>query len=255
MNKKVQVTIIQIDNYGPWTTTLGYDREYHIQMLQASLYSELQKEFSEKGGLVFYNRFDEMIAITNGIGQEGHKKIQDNIAKQFPVSISMSTGIGDTPYQAQMTASKALQQTGSAQSSSRKEILVGEYLEDGLDYVQVAHLDIDGITRRATDVKSSYDTSRVILNIFSSLGDAFVKRGSLLFYLGGDNFMAISNGIESDFVKSVLDEVRSTYGLGMKGGIGKSRTARRAAELATQCLDEIREKRVTGPVFSLSDLT
>ena len=93
MDKKVQVTIIQIDNYGPWTTTLGYDREHHIQMLQATLYSELQKEFSDKGGLVFYNRFDEMIAITNGIGQEEHKRIQDNLAKQFPVSISMSTGV------------------------------------------------------------------------------------------------------------------------------------------------------------------
>ena len=254
MNKKVQVTIIQIDNYGPWTTTLGHDREHQIQMLQASLYSELQKEFSEKGGLVFYNRFDEMVAITNGIGQEGHKEIQDNLAKQFPVSMSMSTGIGDTPYRAQMAASKALQQTGSAQSSSRKKILVGEYLEDGLDYVQVAHLDVDGITRNSTDVKSSYDTSRVILNIFSSLGDAFVKRGSLVFYLGGDNFIAVSNGIEIEFVKSVLDEVRSNYGLVMKGGIGESKTARRAAELATQCLDEIREKKVTGPVISLSDL-
>ncbi|MEE9134942.1 MAG: GTP cyclohydrolase IIa [Nitrososphaerales archaeon] len=254
MDKKVQVTIIQIDNYGPWTATLGYDREHHIQMLQASLYSELQKEFSDKGGLVFYNRFDEMVAITNGIGPEEHKGIQDNLARQFPVSISMSTGVGDTPYQAQMAASKALQQTGSAQSSSRKEILVGEYLENGLNFVQVAHLDVDGITQSSTDVKSSYDTSRVILNIFSSLGDAFAKRGSLVFYLGGDNFIAISNGIDPEFVKSVLDKVGSSFGLDLKGGIGKSTNARRAAELATHCLDDIREKKVVGPVFSLSDL-
>ncbi|MFQ6010991.1 MAG: GTP cyclohydrolase IIa [Nitrososphaerales archaeon] len=255
MNEKVQLTLIQIDNYGPWTTTLGYDREHQLQMLQASLYSELQKEFSRKGGLAFFNRFDEMVAVTNGIGLEAHKEIRENLANKFPVTISMSTGIGETPYQAQIAASKALQQKGSAQSSSRKDILVGNYLEKGTDYVQVAHLDVDGITRSSTDVKSTYDTSRAVLNIFSMLAEAFVEKGSLVFFLGGDNFMVISNGVEIEFVESTLEQVRSAHGLKLKGGIGKSRTARRAAELATQSLDEIRDKKVNGPVSSISDLT
>ena len=52
----IQITIIKITGYGPWTLTLGSDREHEIQMLQASLYLQIQKLFSEKNGLVFSNR-------------------------------------------------------------------------------------------------------------------------------------------------------------------------------------------------------
>ena len=31
----IQITIIKITGYGPWTLTLGSDREHEIQMLQA----------------------------------------------------------------------------------------------------------------------------------------------------------------------------------------------------------------------------
>ena len=42
----IQITIIKITGYGPWTLTLGSDREHEIQMLQASLYIQVQKLFS-----------------------------------------------------------------------------------------------------------------------------------------------------------------------------------------------------------------
>ena len=35
----IQITVIKITGYGPWTLTLGSDREHEIQMLQASLIS------------------------------------------------------------------------------------------------------------------------------------------------------------------------------------------------------------------------
>ncbi len=44
----IQLSILKIDGYGPWTLTLGSDREHELQILQASLYVELQKEFSKK---------------------------------------------------------------------------------------------------------------------------------------------------------------------------------------------------------------
>nr|AIE92202.1 GTP cyclohydrolase IIA (gch3) [uncultured marine thaumarchaeote AD1000_20_B03] len=44
----IQITIIKITGYGPWTLTLGSDREHEIQMLQASLYLQIQKLFSQK---------------------------------------------------------------------------------------------------------------------------------------------------------------------------------------------------------------
>ncbi len=41
----IQLSILKINDYGPWTLTLGSDREHELQILQASLYVELQKEF------------------------------------------------------------------------------------------------------------------------------------------------------------------------------------------------------------------
>ena len=55
----VQLTILTIEGYGPWTHTLGNDREHKLQMYQASLYESIQNMFSVRGGLAFSNRFDE----------------------------------------------------------------------------------------------------------------------------------------------------------------------------------------------------
>jgi len=44
----IQLSILKITEYGPWTLTLGSDREHELQMLQASLYKEVQKLFSRK---------------------------------------------------------------------------------------------------------------------------------------------------------------------------------------------------------------
>ena len=70
---------MKITGYGPWTLTLGSDREHEIQILQASLYIQIQKLFSQKNGLVFLNRADEFIAITNGITLDDHIQIQKKL--------------------------------------------------------------------------------------------------------------------------------------------------------------------------------
>jgi len=61
----IQLSILKISGYGPWTLTLGSDREHELQMLQASLYKQVQKLFSEKNCLVFLNRgpFHERIVF------------------------------------------------------------------------------------------------------------------------------------------------------------------------------------------------
>ena len=60
----IQLSILKISEYGPWTLTLGSDREHELQMLQASLYKEVQKLFSEKNCLVFLNRADEFFVVS-----------------------------------------------------------------------------------------------------------------------------------------------------------------------------------------------
>ena len=72
----IQISILKIIGYGPWTLTLGSDREHELQMLQASLYKELQKEFSKRNSLVFLNRADEFFVVSNGLNLEEHITIQ-----------------------------------------------------------------------------------------------------------------------------------------------------------------------------------
>ena len=95
---------MKITGYGPWTLTLGSDREHEIQMLQSSLYLQIQKLFSQKNGLVFLNRADEFIAITNGITLDDHIQIQKKLESSFDLKLSMSIGFGDSPYDANISA-------------------------------------------------------------------------------------------------------------------------------------------------------
>ena len=81
----IQLTIIKITGYGPWTLTLGSDREHKLQMLQSSLYKEIQKLFSEKNCLVFANRFDELFVITNGLSLNDHMEIQKKLKESFEI--------------------------------------------------------------------------------------------------------------------------------------------------------------------------
>jgi GTP cyclohydrolase IIa len=151
------VTLIQLDNYGPWTGTLGSDREHRLQILQADLYSAIERRFAEREGLVFFNRFDEMLAISNGITAEEHQKNNHGLQKEFPITMSMGIGVAENPFQAQLKASKLLQAKGSAQSPTRSSVIAYERTLD-LDrsFVQVVHFDIDGITQTLTDRVSAY---------------------------------------------------------------------------------------------------
>ena len=91
----IQITIIKIEEYGPWTLKLGSDREGQLQIFQAKLYGHLQKLFSERDAIVYFNRFDELIAISNGLSVEDHLAIEREISESYKdLNISMSIGMG-----------------------------------------------------------------------------------------------------------------------------------------------------------------
>ena len=239
---RVQVTLIQIDNYGPWTTTLGDDREHKLQILQAELYSSLEENFAAKNGLVFFNKFDEMLAITNGISREEHKEIQAKVQKRFPFTVSMSIGVDVSPFKAHVHASKLLQMAGSAQSDQRKSVLtVDETIPADEAYVQIIHIDVDGITDM-TDHSFVFETSLRLLRSHLDLMTVFGQLDSLLFYLGGDNFMAVTTELSEETIAEKLHNY-SLGGLPLKFGLGRGQTARKAAELATMNLEHVRLKR------------
>ena len=72
----IQMTLIQIENYGPWTVTPRPRTESDLQILQARLYADLNSYFGARKGLVFFTRFDNLLAISNGLDEEDHLRIK-----------------------------------------------------------------------------------------------------------------------------------------------------------------------------------
>ncbi|MDO8870719.1 MAG: GTP cyclohydrolase IIa [Methanobacteriaceae archaeon] len=237
----IQMTLIQIDNYGPWTVTPTPRAEADLQILQSELYADLQRQFAAKQGLVFFTRFDNMLAITNNVDVEDHLRIQKSIGNRYPVTISMGVGAAETPYDAQRNATQALQNHGGAQSEERKEILAIDGLVNKEDsFVQIAHIDINGITDSLTDIIPAYDTSFIVNRVQHFLMKKLIEKGSLLFFIGGDNFMSPCNGLEPEGLLTIIKEIEDEINVALKAGVGKAPNAEKAANLADLALEEIR---------------
>jgi len=62
-----QLTLVHIDNYGPWTVTPDPRREVDLQTLQSRLYADVSQLVGNREGYAFFGRFDNMVAVTNGL--------------------------------------------------------------------------------------------------------------------------------------------------------------------------------------------
>ncbi|MCC7554071.1 MAG: GTP cyclohydrolase IIa [Methanobacteriaceae archaeon] len=238
----IQMTLIQIDNYGPWTVTPRPRNESDLQILQAELFADLQKQIATKKGLVFYTRFDNLLAITNGLDEEDHLRIQRSIRNRYPITVSMGVGTAKTPHEAQKLATLALQNSGGAQSSERMEILAIDSLVSKEDsYVQVAHIDINSCTEKLTDIESAFDTNFMVNKAQHYLMTKLIKKGSLLFFIGGDNFMAPCNGLSEGEIEEILKDIDDEIEIALKAGIGRGNNAEDAAYMADIGLEEIRD--------------
>lgn len=245
----VQISIVRIDGYGPWTLTRGSDREHELQILQARLYSDVQRLFAQKNALVFFNRFDEMFAVTNGVTLDQHVEILKELLKSHNLDISISIGSGKTPYEAHLDAYRARNQ-----KDQRNKLKVYGDTKDG-DYVQIMHVDVDGSTSTVSKDLTPYEISSLIANLHAKLLQKFMEKGALTFFLGGDNFMVVANGIGGAETVELLDKVTNGMNIRLKCGIGKAATARKAAEMATKALDTIRDLRKTGKIERIFELS
>jgi GTP cyclohydrolase IIa len=238
----IQLTIIKIIGYGPWTLTLGSDREHKLQMLQSSLYNEIQNLFSEKNGLVFSNRFDELFAITNGLSLNDHVKIQKQLAKSFDVKISMTIGYGDTPFQANLKADRGRK---SKIILEKKYNIFGYMDGKTSQLVQIMHMDVDG-SSSISEKKSPYEISSLVFKLYSEMSEFFLTKNYLTFFMGGDNFMIVASGNGKQHAMNFLNLMKKKHGIALNCGVGTARTAREAAKLATKSLDTIRDLRDSG---------
>ncbi len=238
----IQLTIIKITEYGPWTLTLGSDREHALQMLQADLYREIQKLFSEKNCLVFSNRFDELFVVTNGLSLDDHIEIQKKLEKISKLKLSMSIGYADNPFDANL---KAYEGKKTPIILDKKHSIYG-FVNGAADQkVTIMHFDVEDLTSQRK-VKSPYEISSAIFKLYAKMAEFFLDKKSLTFFMGGDNFMVVSADNPKQNAKEFLDLVKKQFDVTLNCGIGTARTVREAVNLATKSLDTIREIRTSG---------
>jgi GTP cyclohydrolase IIa len=233
---------MKIIGYGPWTLTLGSDREHELQMLQSQLYNKLQELFSKKNCLVFLNRSDEYFSVTNGLSIDEHVAIQKELASSFNVNISMSIGYGESPYDANLDAYEAKK---SQKLLNEKYSIFGTLNGHSEHSVTIMHLDIDDLTSKRKKM-SPYDTSSLMFKIYSRMSEYFLSKNSLTFFMGGDNFMVVTNSEFKNFAKEFIKIGKDEFQVVLNCGIGTAQTSRDAVKLATKSLDTIREIRDSG---------
>ncbi|MFB6136055.1 MAG: GTP cyclohydrolase IIa [Halobacteriaceae archaeon] len=242
-----QVTLVQIDNYGPWTVTPAPRREPDLQALQADLYADLARQFGSRDGYVFYTRFDNVLAVTNGIDRAAHARVQEAVRNRYPVTVSLSTARAETPAAAEAEATARLQAAGGAQEADRREALRGDptaRTESG--DVEVAHFDVVDVTDTYTDAESAFDSLRTVERAYLELADRLHDgHDSLAFFVGGDNVIAVTPGLSRGAYESVVDGVRAAAGVDLRVGVGDGATAAEAGMSAKHALEECRERDLT----------
>jgi GTP cyclohydrolase IIa len=257
----IQITIIKIEDYGSWTLKLGSNREAQLQIFQAGLYSDLQKMFSKRDAIVYFNRFDELIAITNELSLEDHLSIEQEINDMHKdLNISMSIGIAATPLDANIAAyysrknNNLLDKSRLIYANDQVQLLHNNPNKLSSDmFAQIIHLDIDNSTK-VSNVLSSYEITTRIMKMFSNLIELFIEQKSMTFFLGGDNFMVISNAVTKDKVYSITSKIYENQNIKLNCGIGVARTGRKAVQAATEALDTIRTLRDQGiirPIYEI----
>ena len=240
----VQVTLVQIDNYGPWTVTPTPRREADLQSLQASLYADVAQGFGGHDGYTFFTRFDNMVAVTNGADRLAHERLQESINNRYPVSISLGIGTATTPAAAITDASVALQDAGSAQDGSRTAVLRGAPIPTDQrrdDDLTVAHFDVIDATSKYTDELDAFDSFLQIERGYLSIAEHLRRaHDSLAFFVGGDNMIAVCGDLARPDFEAAIDHVAEDTGLGLQVGVGVGPTAGAAGIDAKHALESCR---------------
>jgi GTP cyclohydrolase IIa len=195
-----------------------------------------------------------MVAVSNGLTVDDHAMIQESVGNRYPVTVSFSIATGRTPASALETATEQLQDAGSAQDESRREILRGraiepEYRTDG--DLQMAHFDINEVTERYTDQVNAFDAFIHIEQGYAALMKHLREAyGALAFFVGGDNIIAVCPDLEPGDYRDAVEHVQSTADVALKVGVGEGATAGEAGMGAKHALEECR---ANGTVVEFAD--
>ncbi|SEV96425.1 GTP cyclohydrolase III [Natrinema salifodinae] len=239
-----QVTLVQIDNYGPWTVTPEPRREADLQTMQSRLYADVSQFVGNRGGYTFFTRFDNMIAVTNGLSMEDHALLQETIGNRYPVTLSLGVATGRTPVQALSDATARVQEAGSAQDKSRRECLEGRTIEDPHrtdDDVQIAHFDVINATGQYTDELNAFDTFIEIEQGYAELMRHMrYAHDSLSFFVGGDNVIVVCPDLAAGDYEDAIYHVEEAVDVELQVGVGRGESAHEAGYAAKHALETCR---------------
>ncbi|WP_227132884.1 GTP cyclohydrolase IIa [Halorubellus salinus] len=246
-----RLVVVQIDDYGPWTTTPAPRRETDLQALQARLFATTADFFGDHDGYAFTSRYDNMIGVANGVDPSTFERLQERVRNRFPVSVSVGVGTARTPAQALDAAGAALQEAGSAQSADRREVLDHRVVDDATPgALTVAHFDVVDATGDLTDRVSPAVADRTVQRAVSTLDEILRdEHEAVTQFVGGDNVIAVCPSVSPDALSDVLRRVRERTGVDLQVGVGHGPTAHAAGDDAKHALEACREtgERVHGP--------
>jgi GTP cyclohydrolase IIa len=240
---ETQLTLVQIDNYGPWTVTPEPRPEMDLQVLQSRLFADVADFVGQRDGYAFPTRFDNVVAVTNGLDRRAHERLQASVANRYPVTVSAGVGVDETPAAALGDATEQLQAAGSAQDGDRREVLGFDVdpPAGGPTDVAIAHFDVDDVTGDYTDRLNAYDSLLAVERALVSLmGHLREEYGALAFFVGGDNVVAAMPDLSTASYHAALDHVADETGVPLKVGVGVGTTAAEAGMTAKHALERCR---------------
>jgi GTP cyclohydrolase IIa len=174
----------------------------------------------------------------------------------------MAIGNGETPYQANLDAyhTRKMGELGTKKTRIFASAAVPFSMSNSIprvnEFVQIMHIDMNNSADIGSKL-SPYEMTCLIIKIYARLSEEFVKKESLTFFLGGDNFMVVSNAATKQDAEETIMKVTQGTNIKLNCGIGIGRTGRKAANAATKALDTIRDLRHVGkdlPVYEVECL-
>ncbi|MFB6303807.1 MAG: GTP cyclohydrolase III [Haloferacaceae archaeon] len=250
-----QLTLVQIDNYGPWTVTPEPRREMDLQTLQSRLFADLAQFIGSRGGYAFFTRFDNMVAVTNGLDRADHELLQESVGNRYPVTVSLGIGTDPSPAAALEQATRHLQRNGSAQDVDRREVLAGDPLE-APEPLHVAHFDVNDATGKYTDRLNAFDSFIEIEQGYAALMRHLRREHEgLAFFVGGDNVIAVVPDLAEADYREAIAHVEDATGVELKVGVGRGTAAMDAGMDAKHALERCRHRNTTVEMGREEDAT
>ena len=154
----------------------------------------------------------------------------------------MSIGFAQTPFDANLKAHEGKQ---SPVILNKEHNIFGFVNGKADQKVTIMHFDVDDLSS-SRKIKSPYEISSTMFRLYSSMSEFFLEKKSLAFFMGGDNFMVVSNDNAKEYAEKFIQRAKANLNLLLNCGIGIGKTSREAAKLATKSLDKIREIRDSG---------